>query len=308
MKQKKGSFGVLSCGFRDHGHLQYYSGELVSKKRENPEKKFAKMKKKQMKLVKDLRKDLLAFSEMGFVSDVGGLLNEVKANIISETAGLLLEQIQKIKSEEKELKRMIKQERKSRANSLINLESSSSSSDSSSSSESSDSDREEVVNMKTVKQHHPLAEQKAPSLPVTVNPSNVDNDPSSETSSASVKTVNTINENVRDSLAVETATHAKKIEVCIGGKCKKSGSATILDEFQRVLGVEGSVSGCKCMGKCKSGPVVKVSNNGEVEDDHQSVRVKSDSLCLGVGLDDVSTIVANLLSGCEDQIGFAASG
>ncbi|KAL6958896.1 hypothetical protein U1Q18_040241 [Sarracenia purpurea var. burkii] len=54
---------------------------------------------------------------------------------------------------------------------------------------------------------------------------------------------------------------SKKIEVCMGGKCKKLGAVALLAEFQRVVGGakgEEAVVGCKC----KDGPNVKVTNGG----------------------------------------------
>ncbi|MGV7468050.1 hypothetical protein PJI21_29140, partial [Mycobacterium kansasii] len=38
-----------------------------------------------------------------------------------------------------------------------------------------------------------------------------------------------------------TGESTRKIEVCMGGKCKKSGSALLLEEFQKAVGSEGSV-------------------------------------------------------------------
>lgn len=317
VKQKKSSCGVLSCGFRDQGHLQYYNGcrvKIFCKKQDKGVKEIVKMKKKDLKLVmKGLRKESLAFADM------------------AETADLLLEQLQKLKSQEKELKRKRKEE-KSKLKAVHKLkdpmDSESSSSSSESSSESSDSDCEEVIDMKTLKQHPQenqllpeqnivhLISQSAPSVPDsykdtsllvdTADLSNAENNTCFETSTSPVQFVNANNENVKESVA--SASHAKKIEVCMGGKCKKSGATAILEEFQRVLGMEGSVSGCKCMGKCRTAPNVKVSTNEATAED-DSVRVPSNSLCIGVGLDDVSKIVANILGGSDDQnhIGFAAS-
>jgi hypothetical protein len=93
-----------------------------------------------------------------------------------------------------------------------------------------------------------------------------------------------------------------KVEVCMGGKCKKSGAAALLDEFQRVLGAEASVVGCKCMGKCRDGPNIRILNysgvgvQAECVDD--SVRVPSNPLCIGVGFEDVGSIVATFLGEC----------
>ncbi|KAJ8560949.1 hypothetical protein K7X08_027139 [Anisodus acutangulus] len=116
-------------------------------------------------------------------------------------------------------------------------------------------------------------------------------------------------------LATTTLAVTKKIEVCMGGKCKRSGAGAILEKFQKVVGIEAAVSGCKCMGKCKVGPNVKVSgcSSSSGPDAFQagdSVAVSSaptssiNSLCIGVGLEDVSLIAANLL-GRYQEVGLA---
>ncbi|TQD83135.1 hypothetical protein C1H46_031297 [Malus baccata] len=91
---------------------------------------------------------------------------------------------------------------------------------------------------------------------------------------------------------------AKRIEVCMGNKCKKSGGGALLKEFERQMAVEGTVVGCKCMGKCKNGPNVRVSSTidgiqSEGMDD--SIRTPTNPLYIGVGMEDVSLIVANLI-------------
>lgn len=102
---------------------------------------------------------------------------------------------------------------------------------------------------------------------------------------------------------------AKKVEVCMGGKCKKSGAASLLDEFQRVLGAEASIVGCKCMGKCRDGPNVRILNYSGVQAEclDDSVRVPSNPLCMGVGFEDVGLIVANFLGEKHKDRGLAAA-
>lgn len=111
------------------------------------------------------------------------------------------------------------------------------------------------------------------------------------------------------SIAAATTTAAaegtKRIEVCMGGKCKRLGAGALLEEFQRVAGIEAAVSGCKCMGKCKVGPNVRISGCSSSSDAFQAgdlvalssaaTTTTSNSLCIGVGLEDVSLIAANLL-------------
>lgn len=101
----------------------------------------------------------------------------------------------------------------------------------------------------------------------------------------------------------------KKVEVCMGGKCRKSGAASLLDEFQRVLGAEAYIVGCKCMGKCRDGPNVRILNYSGVQAEclDDSVRVPSNPLCMGVGFEDVGSIVANILGEKHKDRGLAAA-
>ncbi|KAJ9696840.1 hypothetical protein PVL29_008845 [Vitis rotundifolia] len=80
-----------------------------------------------------------------------------------------------------------------------------------------------------------------------------------------------------------------RIEVCMGGKCRKLGAAMLLEEFQRQVGTKASVVPCKCMGRCRDGPNVK-----GVEEVGWGSCSKSSSHWCGVGLDEISVIVADL--------------
>lgn len=82
--------------------------------------------------------------------------------------------------------------------------------------------------------------------------------------------------------------------MCMGNKCKKAGAAALMEEFERVVGADGVVCGCKCMGKCRDGPNVRVSGSLDIE--ARSVN----PLCIGVGVEDVGRIVADYL-GQEGQ-------
>ncbi|CAI9756650.1 unnamed protein product [Fraxinus pennsylvanica] len=102
-------------GFSDTGHLEYYnynnksSGIIRCGKRETIKEKETKKIKNKLKLLKGLSKDLSTFSNMGF----GFNSDEVKGNTtITEAAELLMEQLEKLRAEEKELKKKRKEERK----------------------------------------------------------------------------------------------------------------------------------------------------------------------------------------------------
>lgn len=96
----------------------------------------------------------------------------------------------------------------------------------------------------------------------------------------------------------------KKIEVCMGGKCKKSGAVELFEELEKKIAIEGAVVGCKCMGKCKRGPNVRVLNmKGE-----GSVGPRTSSLCIGVGLKDIESILGNFLGNAnENSMGLLAA-
>ncbi|CAA0808803.1 Unknown protein [Striga hermonthica] len=224
-----------------------------------------KKKKKQLKLLKGLSRDLSALSQMGFfgLDSDGAWLDQVEGNIISEASQLLQQQFEKLRAERKEVKRKMKEEKARLKGVLVTYSSSSSSSSES----ECGSDCGEIV-QQSVQDPIPVLQAMA-------------------TSSSESKTLEQNGEGQK---------HV--IKVCMGGKCKKSGAGDLLEEFERVVGVQGEVSGCKCMGKCRDGPNVKVVSSGIFGDK----LAKEDSLCKGVGLDDVNVIVGKLLrENCGDQ-------
>ncbi|KZV18999.1 hypothetical protein F511_27101 [Dorcoceras hygrometricum] len=249
-------------------------------------------KKKQMKLLKGLSRDLHAFTEMGFGLNTNNpdsdLLHQVKGASISEAADLLLEQLQKLRAE-KHLEKKRRQEQKKLAKSMRSslnpVEMSSSSSES-----SSDSECGEVIDMKKgLKLTQPKLEEASPP-PVLLN------EPISPFTCTPC-TAATLSAEITSNEGTLETECSSKLEVCMGGKCKKSGAAAILDEFKKAVGIEGAVSGCKCMGKCREGPNVRV-----LRDDSSSVPTGNNPLFIGVGLEDVDTIVSNFLG---DQHDFA---
>ena len=106
------------------------------------------------------------------------------------------------------------------------------------------------------------------------------------------------------SLMIMAPPMEKRIEVCMGGKCKKLGGPALMEEFQRVVGDDIVVVGCKCMGKCRSAPNIRVMNGEDVNDD--SVRTPSNPILTGMSLEDVELIVANYL-GEGKALGVATS-
>lgn len=96
------------------------------------------------------------------------------------------------------------------------------------------------------------------------------------------------------SVAVTETSTTSRIEVCMGGKCKKSGALALLQEFEKAVGTGGAVVGCKCLGKCGLGPNVRLRSGASAEGS-----AKGNPLCIGVGFEDVDTIVAGLFGGAD---------
>jgi hypothetical protein len=276
------------------------------------------MEKKKLKLLKGLTKDLSAFSGIGFGLDSeAGLGDQVQGSMISEASELLLKQLQKLKAEKKEQKQKKKEEKiRLKAIKMQNRLMGGDTSSSSSSESSSDSECGEVINMNSLKtsQANKIAMPQIvgesvspvvpPIMPVLPSLQSLVSESSqlslSDDQIAKQGSCVSLSENSRNSLDTSCS---KRIEVCMGGKCKKSGAAELLDKFQSVVGIEGSVSGCKCMGKCRDGPNVKVVDGGLLAEN--SVRSPSNPLCIGVGLEDVDMIVANFLGDNRNQLEFA---
>lgn len=313
----------LNSGFSDDGHLQYYQAGSMCGGMKEKEKEI----KKKVKLLKGLSKDLAAYSQMGFgpFGSQEGLVAQLQGKLISEGAEeLLLKQLEQLRAEEKELKKKRKEEKArlkaERMKTMVDNESSSSSS-----SESSDSECGEVVDMKRLQSEvptqpivdnlQPFAHQEGglltipSSLATHQENTTVENgidfgssqiDQKAECCNGTITSCGSsgsigINESLSSAVV---GVSAKKIEVCMGNKCKKSGGGALLEEFERQMGGEGAVVGCKCMGKCKNGPNVRVSTTvGGIQSEgmDDSVRSPTNPLYIGVGLEDVSLIVANLI-------------
>lgn len=204
------------------------------------------------------------------------------------------------------MKKRMKQEKKAKLKAskmkkttMVDCESSSSSS----SSESSDSDCGEVVDMNTFRgtavavATKPVDELKLPAL-----------------QSPNHNAVELCSTNVvgfKNEINVVNPVAQKRIEVCMGNKCKKSGAVALWQEFEKVVGVEGgAVVECKCMGKCKTAPNVRIQNSVDrslAEGLDDSVKIPSNPLCIGVGLEDVNTIIARFLGENHDDMGVAAA-
>ncbi|KAI3946864.1 hypothetical protein MKW98_003427 [Papaver atlanticum] len=315
VKSRKFSGISRSSAFLENGHLQYYVSPPMSglKNKEKKEKKNLEMGiiKKKLKLVKGLSKNLSMFESMGFGLEMeNGLISQVKGKNLEEASEILMAQLKQLKAEEKEMKRKKKEEKAKQKSMKMKTESSSSSS------ESSDSDCGDVVNMKSLRINTKTeskvdieGESISPisSLMQEVEIGSSRQDCCAEITSTSCCSSSGIGATAntstlqRSSATVMATLDGERIEVCMGGKCKKSGAAELLQEFEkRVGGGSVAVVGCKCMGKCRDGPNVRVLNqcNGEKAEEVKAPLV-TNPLCIRVGLEDVSMIVANFFGNPE---------
>ncbi|XXG53873.1 hypothetical protein AAC387_Pa03g1893 [Persea americana] len=327
-----------SCEFSDEGHLRYYG--VVCKKKEKVKSKdcdetMMLKKKKGMKMIKGLSKDLSALRHMRFGGEEDLMEEEFKGKMISEAAEALLAELQVLKAEEKEMKRRRKEEKAAMKAAQMKAIGDCNNS-SSSSSELSNIECGEVVDMSCLRSgvlaqdknkiDQPQSIQVEASIDTSTQSNNtaavpcsssieernttwVVESPSSSTccNESSGSTISGSNSSSRNSLVVG-ASSSERIQVCMGGKCKKSGAVELLGEFERMIGVEGAVVGCKCMGKCRDGPNVRVLNqcNGNTLEKEVGGSI-TNPLCIGVGLEDVRAIVANFFGEKEDMGMMAAA-
>ncbi|XVF22192.1 hypothetical protein REPUB_Repub12eG0152700 [Reevesia pubescens] len=325
--------GRLSYQFSDSGHIQYYHVSPRAGIVKNKEKKKSceiKTVKKKLKFIQRLSKDLSMLPQMADGEDIGiGLIGEVK-----EASDVLLAQLKQLRSEQEELKRKLKEERAQLKATLEKSESSSSSSSESSDSECGEV--VDMKNLRTnalkpsLDIEAPSENALKPSQDITAPIENALKRPEDmeapttaeeailanslmelENSDSSPQirirvpcsglgsercSSNGFKDDQSNSLVGGAST--KKIEVCMGGKCKKLGAPALLEEFERKVGAEGTVVRCKCMGKCKTAPNVRVLNSSsgtEARINEDSVRLGINPTFTGVGLQDVNLIVGSLL-------------
>nr|UIH10878.1 diacylglycerol acyltranstransferase 3 [Physaria fendleri] len=303
------NFRGIMCSneFADKGHMNYYNEPIrcmEDKEKIKVMEKEKKALKKKSKVLKSLSKNLNMFSSIGFGLDPeAGLVGEIQTKTISEATEILVKQIEQLKAEEKQLKKQRKEE-KAKAKAMKKMtEMDSESSSSSSESSDSDCDKGKVVDMSSFRNktqpESPVAIATQPRVQDSLLPNKLKDveDSCKNTSEALQIALQSSTVFPGGSLKKEAEAVVglplKRIEVCMGGKCKKSGGAVLLGEFQRAMtGFEGSAVACKCMGKCRDGPNVRVVNETDyvISD---SVKTPSKTVCVGVGLQDVETIVTS---------------
>ncbi|CAI0470082.1 unnamed protein product [Linum tenue] len=271
---------VLRGDFTDSQHTKYYAsparcgGGKGKEKVKEKEKVAKKENNKKLKLLKRLSEDLQMYASGK--EDGGMAIMEAQKVLLAELEGLRSAEMERKRKsdEEKELERAIMKPKDCCE---------SESSDSSSSSESSDSDCEDekVMMMKSQRKKSDSAITQDIG---TIQPIGVLQEEREER-----------NGDVFATFASTVGALSRKIEVCVGGKCKKQGALELMDQFQRKVGREATVMTCKCLGKCKNAPNVRVSSSCSADGFQELDGIAEKLLCIGVGLEDVDAIVANLL-------------
>nr|DAD38464.1 TPA_asm: hypothetical protein HUJ06_009105 [Nelumbo nucifera] len=248
---------------------------------------------------------------------------------MKEAAEVLLAQLQQLRAKEKEMKKKRKQEKARLKATQMKTKTRAQCESSGSSSESSDIECGEVVSMKMSRlRDRALVEtkldaSKQDTSAVLTTPSLLIQENRAEgiekIEDCSIQTCSrqgccnqkdsggcskvSSNDYRRSKPVVVGEASTERIEVCMGGKCKKMGAEMLLEEFGKRVGVEGVVVGCKCMGKCREGPNIRVFNQlgtEEVDDGRPS-----NPLCIGVGLEDVGMVVANFFGEERKDLGLA---
>ncbi|URE19931.1 hypothetical protein MUK42_12059 [Musa troglodytarum] len=278
--------------FSDVGHLKYYASPVRCGGGRSE-----KGEKRRAKLVKGLSRGLADLCAVGIGADAGdgdGIAGDVKGKMIAEAAELWLVELTRLRTQEKDSKRMRKEAKAARKKDE--------SSSSSSSSESSDGECDEVVRMRNLR-------AQAVREPNSVNPPIPVAAPESETGTVEhhiapkpAQECSSTSNGSGLSLGCSVEKPTKnKIEVCMGGKCRRSGGPELMQELSRKIGVEGAVVECKCMGKCRDGPNVRVLNQSI-----GNASVPRNPLCLGVRIDDVGAIVANFLGEKDSKLPYGS--
>lgn len=334
--RKIGNFEEKSTLGYYHSYVICGDGKkkLLKNRKEKKESWNGMSTKKKLKLLKGLTKDLSTFSELSFgmnISDQGLLVNEDKTRIISEAAEVLLAQVRELRAEQEEL--LLNTKKKGERATIDSESSSSESSDSESDCDEEVVDMSRLRNQAAETayvQHTGENKYQPPGMEVTFASLPMKTSSSVESQLMSALSLDkkcctngdttrnaggsslvqleksslTAAEDTRSISSVHTVSNSidssvlegKRVEVCMGKKCAKSGGPALMEDFQKVLGFEGAVVSCKCLGKCKYGPNVRIVNSvdtAETVSTDDSVRVPSNPLCLTVSPEDVGLIVAS---------------
>ncbi|CAM8991783.1 unnamed protein product [Rhodiola kirilowii] len=276
------SFSVGELGFGNHRKL------LVNRLTVCCGEKKKEMKEKR-KLVKGLEKDLAMFAALGFGIESGSrLARQVQGSMMTEAAEVLLRQLQCLREAEEEAKR--RRRRKQEKKAMIRMMEdfgikASTDSGCKKSTDFNSSWKEEYLSRSAVGGNSSAGEAVGQVLLQSLD-HDTDQVNHVEQQEEVAQLLITAQQNSTTFRRNKSGT-TKKVEICMGGKCKKFGASQLLDKFKSLAAEEEdmNVVGCKCMGKCKEGPNVRLS----------SVSTAAPAICSGVQIGDVDALMTSFL-------------
>lgn len=245
--------------------------------------------KKRMKLLQFLSKDLSVLTTTIPEDADVSLTDQVRAEILSDAVSALMRQLEQAKAERKERKRQLKAQKKALKLAEKQRKNKGCCEDS-----SFDHGREvlDMALLHPTEQIGRILETPEPNQSVLVeNPPNVAevNEDEKALHVEFAEASDRLGLNSAVGIPVEEAKSV--IKVCMGGKCKKSGSEMMLEAFEEIIsksgmGCEVEAVGCKCMGKCRNAPNIRVQT--EEDGFHGGKGV----VHMGVDIGDVDLILA----------------
>jgi sRNA-binding protein/(2Fe-2S) ferredoxin len=280
-------------GFSDQSHLQYYGG--LVKPYCGKKNKFEKLKlkhlsglsdKKKVNLLELLPRDLYALPTTPADANAS-LTEQVRGQILTDAVNVLMRQFEQAKAERKERKRQLKAQKKALKLAEKQRKNKGCCEDSSSSSTDSES---EAVDMTQQVGRILDAPQQSSSV-LIASPPNVAEVNGHEKALHVEFTEASDRLGLNSGVGITVQEANSVIKVCMGGKCKKSGSEVLLGAFEERIsksgmGCEVEAVGCKCMGKCRNAPVVRVQTEEE-----EGFHGGKGAVHMGVDIEDVNLII-----------------
>ncbi|KAH9306054.1 hypothetical protein KI387_010458, partial [Taxus chinensis] len=266
---------AANSAYYDRSHLQYYTGAVKvfcgqkTKTGKQKQKGLSALHdaslsdKRRIKLLELVSKDLSALSHT-FAEGKDAeksLAEEVRAQIFLNALEVVMAQFEQVKAERRQKKIEIKAQKKAQKKLQKKGKE-----DSSSSSESSDSECK-VIDVAQLRMTRPANVVSMTQIP---EPPEITGDeevvlPNAITAML-VETPPNMAELHRELAERKERLGCRQVQVCMGGKCKKLGSEQVLAAFEESIQNSGMGSaveavGCKCMGKCRNAPNVRVQND-----------------------------------------------
>lgn len=297
--------------FSDGSHLQYYGGlvQPYCGKKNKLEKLKSKhlsllneglfSDKRQKNLLESPLKDLSVLSSTPADANAS-LTEEVRGQILSDAVNVLMRQLEQAKAGRKERKQQLKAQKKAlklaeKQRKIKGRREDSSSSSSSSSSDSEGDSEGEVVDMTLLRSTQQIdrileAPEQNPSVLIESSPNVAEvNGDKKALHVEFAEATDRMGLNSGAGIPVQEAN--SMIKVCMGGKCKKFGSEMLLETIEERISKSGMACeveavGCKCMGKCRNAPNIRVQT--EEDGFHGAKGV----VHTGVDIGDVGLILA----------------